>query len=82
MLRTFFGETELKAVGLDRVWRGLRRGDRRDLYMGASLAALAWLRDNKSSKKELIFRKKLPEGSTLVIQHRKKGDPRIEVIKP
>ncbi len=50
--------------------------------MGASLAALAWLRDNKASRKELIFRKKLPAGSTLVIQHRKKGDPRIEVVKP
>jgi hypothetical protein len=36
----------------------------------------------KSTDKELIFRKKLPEGSALVIHHKKKGDPKIEVIRP
>jgi hypothetical protein len=59
----------------------LRRGDRRDLYLGVTLALISLMRQ-KSTDKELIFRKKLPEGSALVIHHKKKGDPKIEVIRP
>jgi hypothetical protein len=33
-------------------------------------------------RRRLIFSKKLPEGSALVIHHRRSGDPKIEVIKP
>jgi len=56
-------------------------GDRRDLYLGVTLALLSVLRQN-SGGKELIYRKKLPEGTALVIHHKKKGDPKIEVIRP
>ena len=75
------GSTDMKTAGYGRVWRGLRRGDRRDLYLGVTLALVSLLRQ-KSNDKQLIFRKKLPEGSALVIHHKKKGDPKIEVIKP
>ena len=71
----------MKTAGYGRVWRGLRRGDRRDLYLGVTLALVSLLRQ-KSNDKQLIFRKKLPEGSALVIHHKKKGDPKIEVIRP
>jgi hypothetical protein len=81
VFRTLLGSSDLKTAGYARVWRGLRVGDRRDLYLGVTLALLSVLRQNSGSK-ELIFRKKLPEGTALVIHHRKKGDPKIEVIKP
>jgi hypothetical protein len=81
IFRTLLGSTDLKTAGYGRVWRGLRRGDRRDLYLGVTLALVSLLRQ-KSNDKQLIFRKKLPEGSALVIHHKKKGDPKIEVIRP
>jgi hypothetical protein len=81
IFRTLLGSTDMKTAGYGRVWRGLRRGDRRDLYLGVTLALVSLLRQ-KSDDKQLIFRKKLPEGSALVIHHKKKGDPKIEVIKP
>lgn len=79
--RTLLGTPDLKTAGYGRVWRGLRRGDRRDLYLGVTLALISLMRQ-KSTDKELIFRKKLPEGSALVIHHKKKGDPKIKVIRP
>lgn len=73
--------SDLKTAGYARVWRGLRVGDRRDLYLGVTLALISVLRQD-SGGKELIYRKKLPEGTALVIHHRRKGDPKIKVIKP
>lgn len=75
------GSSDLKSAGYARVWRGLRLGDRRDLYLGVTLALISVLRQDSGSK-ELIYRKRLPEGTALVIHHKKKGDPRIEVIRP
>lgn len=81
VFRTLLGSSDLKTAGYARVWRGLRVGDRRDLYLGVTLALISVLRQN-SGGKELIYRKKLREGTALVIHHRKKGDPKIEVIRP
>ncbi len=66
---------------IDRTLRGLRTGDQRELYSGLSLAALAYLRATRP-RRRLVFSKKLPEGSAIVIHHRRSGDPKIEVIKP
>ena len=46
-----------------------------------SLAALAYVRRTRP-RRRLIFRRSLPEGSALVIHHKRRGDPRIEVIRP
>jgi hypothetical protein len=81
IFRTLLGTSDLRSAGVGRVWRGMRQGDRRELYLGVAMAAVALLRQNQGQK-ELIFRKKLPEGTALVIHNRKKGDPKIEVIKP
>ncbi len=81
-MRTLFGTSDLRTLGVNRVWRGLRKGDRRDLYLGAALAFFAWYRASSAPEKELIFRERLAEGSALVIHHRRRGDPQIEVIKP
>ena len=82
LLRRLLGTTDLKTAGTIRVWRGLRRGDRRDLYIGAAIAALAWLRDSSGPKKELIFREEVPRGSALVIHHKKSGEQEIEASRP
>lgn len=81
LFRTFFGESSIRSAGAGRVWRGLRDGDRRDLLMGAAFLGFAYLR-NTGPKKELLYRKELPVGSTIVVRHAKKGEPKIEVIKP
>ena len=61
--------------------KGLREGDYRELSLGLALALFAHLRDTKP-RKELIYRRTLREGSTLVIHHKKRGEPRLEIIKP
>ncbi len=72
----------MKAAGAQRLWNGLRTGDQRTLLMGAGLYAVAWLRANRGPKKELLFRKTIPEGSSFVIRTGKEGElPEIDVVK-
>lgn len=81
IFRTILGTSRIRSAGAGRVWRGLRDGDRRDLFLGAAFLAFAYLRSS-GSKKELIYRKEIPVGSAIVVRHARKGDPKIEVIKP
>jgi len=80
-LLRLIGIRDIKAASFERTLRGLRTGDQRDLYSGLGLAALAYLRSTRP-RRRLIFSKEVPEGSALVIHHRRSGDPKIEVIKP
>ncbi len=80
-LRSLLGTPDIRSAGASRVWRGLRSGERRDLLLGAAMLAFAWLRQSKP-KKELLFREEVPVGSAIVIHHQRRGDPKIEVIKP
>lgn len=75
------GYRDPREEGLRRTLRGFRKGDQRELYLGLALTALAYLRRTEP-RRELIFRKTVPEGSALVIHHKKRGAPRIQVIKP
>ena len=69
------------AAGATRALQGLRTGDQRALFTGAALAAYGWLRSNKGGR-ELIYRKEVPVGSSVVIRHGKKGQlPEIEIIE-
>ena len=68
-------------MGVTRALRGLRRGDQRELVLGLALAIFAYMKSGDTDR-ELLFRKKVPEGSAIVIHHRRRGDPKIEVIKP
>jgi hypothetical protein len=79
-LLRLIGIRDIRAASLDRTLRGLRTGDQRQLYSGLGLAALLYLR-NTRPRRRLVFRKRLPEGSTLVIHHKRRGDPKIEVVK-
>ena len=76
-----FGASNAREAGRARVLRGIREGDRRETYLGLALSALAYLQRTKP-KKELVFRKTVPEGTALVIHHKKSGTPRLEIIKP
>lgn len=75
------GNRDPREEGIRRTLRGFREGDQRELYTGLAITALAYLRRTRPQR-ELIFRKAVPEGSALVIHHKRSGDPRIEVIKP
>lgn len=81
LLRTLFGTTNIRSHGYGRTLRGLRQNDRRELMLGLALTAMAILRDRKGER-ELLFRKAVPTGSAIVIHHKRRGDPKIEVIKP
>ncbi len=81
IFRIFLGSNNLRSAGVGRAWRGMRQGDRRELYLGLALAALSWIRQSKPGK-ELIYKKEVRKDSAIVIHHRRKGDPKIEVIKP
>ncbi len=80
-LLRLIGIRDIRAASIDRTLRGIRTGDQRDLYTGLGLAALLYVR-NTRPRRQLIFSKKLPEGSALVIHHKRWGDPKIEVIRP
>ena len=74
--------TMMKAAGAQRLWNGLRTGDQRTLLVGAGLYAIAWLRANRAPKKELLYRKTIPEGSSFVIRTGKQGElPEVDVIR-
>jgi hypothetical protein len=75
------GYRDPRAEGMRRALTGLRVGDSRELSMGLALLALAYLRQTEP-KKQLIYRKAVPEGSALVIHHKRSGTPRLEIIKP
>ena len=80
-LLRLLGIRDVTAASVDRTLRGLRTGDQRELFTGLSLAALAYMRRTRP-RRRLIYRESLPEGSALVIHHKRRGDPRVEVIRP
>jgi len=75
------GSPNWGTAGVSRSLRGLRNRDQRDLYMGLGLTALAFVR-RTAPRKQLLYRKAVPEGSAIVVHNRRRGAPKIEVIKP
>ena len=80
-LLRLIGIRDIRAASIDRTLRGLRTGDQRELYSGLGLAALFYLRRTRP-RRRLLYSKTLPEGSAIVIHHKRRGDPKIEVIRP
>lgn len=67
------------AAGTAAALRGLRTGDQRTLLGGAALLAYGWWRSQEGGR-ELIYRREVPVGSTVVVRHGRKGDlPEIEI---
>lgn len=81
MTDRLLGGSDAKEQGYTRTLRGLREGDTRELSLGLALSALAYLQRTKP-RKQLLYRKTVPEGSALVIHHKKSGNPRLQIIKP
>jgi hypothetical protein len=82
LLDKAFGIGDPAQEGLTRTLGGLRRGDQRELFLGLALSAVAYLNRTRPSKRRLLFRETVPVGSAIVVHHRERGAPRIEVIKP
>lgn len=81
LIEKALGNQDPRKEGMRRTLTGLREGDHRELYMGLALCALAYMR-RSAPKRELLYRKTVPEGSAVVVHHKKRGAPKIEVIKP
>jgi hypothetical protein len=79
--RAVLGDSDARVAGQMRTLRGLRESDSRELLFGLALSALALMQRTRP-RKELLFRKKVPVGSAIVIHHKKTGTPKIEVVKP
>lgn len=75
------GYQDPRSEGLRRSLRGLREGDGRELTVGLTLAAIAYLQ-RTAPRKQLLYRKTVPEGSALVIHHKKRGTPKLEIRRP
>ena len=81
LLDRALGYRDPRDEGIRRTLTGLRVGDQRELYIGLALTALAYLRRTEP-KRQLLYRRTVPEGSALVIHHKKSGAPKLEIIKP
>lgn len=71
----------LSPLGWRRVIQGARQGDQSLLLTGLGLVLFEYLRHSKP-KRKLLYRKKLPVGSTVVVRHGRRGEPRLEIHKP
>lgn len=71
----------LKAIGWARVIAGLRQGNQSALLAGLGLVLLQHLRNSRSHK-ELVYRKRLPVGSSIVVRHTRRGEPKLEILPP
>lgn len=49
--------------------------------MGLALAALAYLQST-APRRELLYRKTVPKGSAIVVHHKKRGAPKLQIVKP
>ena len=81
LFERLIGGPNIGVIGLRRTLRGLRLGDQHELYYGLALAALAYLR-HTAPKKTRVYKTAVSSGSAIVIHHKRRGDPRIEVIRP
>lgn len=75
------GDTDTARAGVNRTMRGLREGDRRELYLGLVLSGLAYLQRTKP-RKVLIYRQEIKDGEAVVIRNAKPGQPKVEITNP
>ncbi|HEX2155162.1 MAG TPA: hypothetical protein VHL52_14450 [Acidimicrobiia bacterium] len=68
----------LRTIGWVQVLRGLRQGNQALLLTGLGLVVFQSMR-SKRGERQLVYRKKLPVGSAVVIRHGHRGDPKLEI---
>ncbi len=61
--------------------RAMRTGSRGQLLL-AVIMFLLGLRNRNKGKKELLYRKSVPVGSSIVVRHNPGGEQRLDVIDP
>ncbi len=81
IIRWAFGASHPSTAGRLQLSRGFRDRDSRDLYVGLGLLAISYLRRTRT-RRQLLYRREVPEGTALVIHHKDKGQPRLEIVKP
>jgi hypothetical protein len=81
LMKRALGSQDPRAEGQRRALAGLRTGDNRELLLGLTLTALAYLQ-RTAPRRQLLYRREVPEGSALVIHHKKRGAPELDIIKP
>jgi len=81
IIRLAWGTANPGAAGRMKFAQGIRRGDTRDMYLGLALLSLSYLRRTQQ-RRELLYRREVPEGSALVIHHKDESAPRLEIVKP
>jgi hypothetical protein len=71
-------------TGFNRALRGLRTGDRNSLLSGAALVAFAlWQRNRKKKPaRELLVRKALKPGETIVIRGARANARTLDIDRP
>ena len=70
----------LRPIGVARTLRGLREGNQAIVLTGLALIMFERMRSNRG-KRELIYRKKLPIGSTVVVRHARSGTQKLQIIE-
>ena len=63
-----------------RTLRGLREGNQAIFLTGLALIMFERMRSNRG-KRELIYRKKLPIGSTVVVRHARSGTQKLQILE-
>ncbi|CAN5808465.1 hypothetical protein BH23ACT5_BH23ACT5_07980 [soil metagenome] len=71
----------LKTIGWARAIQGLRDGNQSLLVSGLALLLIQRLRSSRP-KRELIYRKTIPLGSTIVVRHTAGGQTKLDIHKP
>lgn len=66
-----------RTIGWLRTLRGMREGNQTILFTGMALVVFEWLRSSRGQR-ELVFRKKIPIGSTIVIRHADREATRLD----
>lgn len=68
----------LRGFGWARALRGLRDGNQAVFLTGLALILFQRMWGSRGDR-QLVYRKKLPVGSTVVVRHARKGGPGVEI---
>jgi hypothetical protein len=80
LIKRALGGSDSRTEGYRRSLKGLREGDYRELSLGLALAAFAYLRKT-APRRRLLYRHTVPKGSAIVVHHKKRGTPKLEITK-
>lgn len=68
----------IRALGVQQLLSGLRRGSSGGAGLGAALVLLGWMREHRRPAKERIYSRRLREGETMKIRLMRGATPSDE----